>query len=240
MIFVLAATLMLGHVALAVMFINRIHGIGLSRPVLKSIDSLWYLFSFGVPLMIGSWYMRVTIEEMRMPRDLPATAAIGYMAICTVAAGCAVLHVVVRGLTAHTVPKLLSNHTVHQDLGELLGHARVASLMTRCLNSIPGNQILDLHIHNKTIQINRLDPRLEGFSITHLSDLHFTGQLKQSFYERVVEEANQLSADLIAITGDIIDRPQCFPWITQTLSKLEAPYGVYFVLGKHCTPDLHS
>jgi len=233
MVLVLAATLMLGHVALAVTIINRLHGIGLRRPILKLIDWLWYLFLFGVPLLVGSWYLQITVEGMRRARDLPATLATGYMAICTAAAVCAVLHILVRGLNQQTSAKLISNHTARVNIGELLGHANVATPVTRCFNAIPGNQILDLHIHEKTIQITQLDPRLDGLSITHLSDLHFTGQLKQSFYDQVVGEANQLSSDLIAITGDIIDKPQCFPWITQTLSKLQARYGVFVVLGNH-------
>jgi hypothetical protein len=63
--------------------------------------------------------------------------------------------------------------------------------------------------------------------------LHFTGRLAQSFFDLVVDQVNAMEADLIAITGDIIDLARCLPWIRQTLGRLTAPAGVYCILGNH-------
>jgi predicted MPP superfamily phosphohydrolase len=106
-------------------------------------------------------------------------------------------------------------------------------LVTAVFAGIPGNQILELHVHEKTVGIPRLSPNLVGMSITHLSDLHFTGQLKKEFFREVVHRANALHADLVAITGDLVDKAVCMDWIPDSLGQLRAPYGVFFVLGNH-------
>ena len=58
-----------------------------------------------------------------------------------------------------------------------------------------------------------------------MSDLHFTGQLKKEFFVEVVRQANELDSDLVAITGDIIDKHACLPWIPDVLGKLRSRLG---------------
>ena len=51
--------------------------------------------------------------------------------------------------------------------------------------------------------------------------------------EEVVRLTNELDADLIAITGDIVDRVRCLEWLPDTLGRLRARRGIFFVLGNH-------
>ena len=37
----------------------------------------------------------------------------------------------------------------------------------------------------------------------------------------------------MAITGDIVEKTYCLPWITSTLGRLKALHGKFFVLGNH-------
>jgi hypothetical protein len=69
--------------------------------------------------------------------------------------------------------------------------------------------------------------------IAHLSDLHFSGRIGKAYFQEVVRLANELQPDLVAITGDLIDKNDCIDWIPETLGRLQACYGVYFVLGNH-------
>ena len=47
---------------------------------------------------------------------------------------------------------------------------------------------------------------LDGFTIVQLTDVHVGGQtLHRQFIEEVVETTNGLRADVIAITGDLVD-----------------------------------
>ena len=115
---------------------------------------------------------------------------------------------------------------------------RVAIVDLRCghggvLTGFPGNQMLELEVLERGLEIARLDAALEGLSIVHLTDLHFTGTVKKNYFEEVVRRSNALSLDFIAVTGDILDNVGCLDWVPDTLGKLRARHGVYFVLGNH-------
>jgi predicted MPP superfamily phosphohydrolase len=109
----------------------------------------------------------------------------------------------------------------------------VGTAWTDFLSRLPRNEILQLNVHDKRLLLPRLDPGLDGFRITHLSDLHLTGQLSCSFYREVVQIANEWPSDFVAITGDIVEKVACLDWLPETLGQLQARYGVFFVLGNH-------
>jgi hypothetical protein len=102
---------------------------------------------------------------------------------------------------------------------------------------LPGSDSLRLEVDRKRLEIPRLHPELNGLRIVHLSDLHYCGTLTPAYFQEVVAEANRLEGDLIAVTGDLVDKAACIDWIPETLGRLRAPLGVYFVLGNH---DLHT
>jgi predicted MPP superfamily phosphohydrolase len=98
---------------------------------------------------------------------------------------------------------------------------------------LPGNEILDLEITERTLEVPALPASLNGLTIVHLSDFHFTGRVGKSYFHEVVAWCNRMQADLIAVTGDLVDRAECVDWIPETLGRLSAAYGAYFVLGNH-------
>lgn len=55
------------------------------------------------------------------------------------------------------------------------------------------------------IPIANLPPALHGFSIAQVSDLHVGPTIKRGFVERIVARVNRLQADVVAITGDLVD-----------------------------------
>jgi len=98
---------------------------------------------------------------------------------------------------------------------------------------LPGNEILRLEEIDRGLELPRLPAELSGFSILHLSDLHFTGLVGKWYFDEVVRRCNARRPDLIALTGDFVDEESCIDWIPDTLARLEARYGVYFILGNH-------
>jgi predicted MPP superfamily phosphohydrolase len=67
-----------------------------------------------------------------------------------------------------------------------------------------------------------------------LSDMHLGTGPNASHVAVMVDRALSLNADLIVLTGDIIDGlTQDLQSELDELARLKAPYGVYFVLGNH-------
>ena len=54
------------------------------------------------------------------------------------------------------------------------------------LAHLPGNEILHLDFAERSLAVPRLDAALDGLSIVHLSDLHFTGRIGKAFFQDVV------------------------------------------------------
>lgn len=88
-------------------------------------------------------------------------------------------------------------------------------------------------------QVSYSNPRLpkgfEGFKVVHISDIHAgSWAANTAAIEKLVTTINQLSPDLILFTGDLINHhAHEIDALKPFLSKLEAPYGVYSVLGNH-------
>jgi predicted MPP superfamily phosphohydrolase len=84
------------------------------------------------------------------------------------------------------------------------------------------------------IPIARLPESLRGFSIAQISDLHVGPTIRRGFVERLVQRVNKLDADLIAVTGDLVDGSvQKLAAHTAPLADLTARHGAYFVTGNH-------
>ena len=77
--------------------------------------------------------------------------------------------------------------------------------MHHFLAHLPGNEVLDLDFAERSLAVPRLDAALDGLSIVHLSDLHFTGRIGKAFFQDVVALSNEQEPDLVAITGDLVD-----------------------------------
>jgi predicted MPP superfamily phosphohydrolase len=84
------------------------------------------------------------------------------------------------------------------------------------------------------IPIVNLPAALQGFSIAQISDLHVGATIKRGFVERIVARVNHMNADIIAITGDLVDGSVLdLSTHTAPLAGLTARHGVYFVTGNH-------
>ncbi len=84
------------------------------------------------------------------------------------------------------------------------------------------------------IPVADLPDALHGFSIAQISDVHVGPTIKRGFVEGVVRQVNALKADLIAVTGDLVDGSvHQLAAHTAPLAALSARHGAYFVTGNH-------
>ncbi|HTP97389.1 MAG TPA: metallophosphoesterase [Burkholderiales bacterium] len=84
------------------------------------------------------------------------------------------------------------------------------------------------------VPIAGLPAALHGFSIAQISDLHIGATIKRDYLERVVAAVNDLGADMIAVTGDLVDGSvRDLARHTEPLARLSARHGTFFVTGNH-------
>lgn len=89
-------------------------------------------------------------------------------------------------------------------------------------------------VHRVELFFKDLPPAFDGFSITQLSDIHSGSFDDKLAVEKGIQLANDLNADLIVFTGDLVNNKseEIIPWI-DSFKKLAAPYGKYSILGNH-------
>lgn len=91
-----------------------------------------------------------------------------------------------------------------------------------------------LALERVKVPIAGLPPALEGLTITQLSDLHWSQDVKEGHIARAVDMALEAQSDLIVLTGDYVTHSASY--ITdcaRELARLIAPHGVYAILGNH-------
>lgn len=93
----------------------------------------------------------------------------------------------------------------------------------------------------RTAQVVRVDvpiaglpAALQGFSIAQISDLHVGPTIKRGYLQAIVERVNALGADMVAITGDLVDGSvQHLAYHVAPLAALQSRHGSFFVTGNH-------
>ncbi|RYZ59203.1 MAG: metallophosphoesterase [Proteobacteria bacterium] len=84
------------------------------------------------------------------------------------------------------------------------------------------------------IDLETLPLALNNLRIVQISDLHVGPTIHKKYVEKVVAQSNALEADLIVLTGDIVDGSiRDLKEHTAALANLKAKLGVYLILGNH-------
>jgi predicted MPP superfamily phosphohydrolase len=84
------------------------------------------------------------------------------------------------------------------------------------------------------IGIGGLAPQFDGYTLLQLTDLHISRLFTAKWARAVVEQANGLGANLIVVTGDLIDGSLASRRAdVEPLRDLRAADGVYVIPGNH-------
>jgi hypothetical protein len=85
-----------------------------------------------------------------------------------------------------------------------------------------------------TVPLAHLPSSLVGFTIVQISDLHVGATIKGNYVRAVVDRVNSLDADLVAITGDLVDGSvEQLGRDIAPLAQLTSRHGSYVVTGNH-------
>jgi hypothetical protein len=230
----LAGLALLGHTALAIGFFNRLHAIGMRRKPRRLIE-LALLFGYlgAILWYAANWWSTETspFAVWYTPGAWPWRFS--YADLCLLAAA-AIVPCWLWPRMVYRVPHhMIAYEATDFDPATLVGPIPLLGAQARILSLVPGNEILKLQVAHKTLRLPALPAGLDGLTITHLSDLHFTGEIGREYYDYVIDQAVSLASDVVILSGDIIESAACEPWISQTLGRVEAPLSKYFVLGNH-------
>ena len=84
------------------------------------------------------------------------------------------------------------------------------------------------------VPIKGLPAAWHGFTVAQISDVHVGPTIGHGYLQRIVNKVNALQADMVAITGDLVDggvselAAQVAP-----LAELSSRHGTFFVTGNH-------
>ncbi len=84
------------------------------------------------------------------------------------------------------------------------------------------------------VPIANLPEALQGFSVAQISDIHVGPTIKTRYLQRIVDRVNGLNANMVAITGDLVDGSVAdLGQHVAPLAQLRSTHGSFFVTGNH-------
>ncbi len=91
-----------------------------------------------------------------------------------------------------------------------------------------------LEITRNSVVLRHLPAVFQGLRVAQLSDIHHSLYIPLPTVERAVETTNRLAPELVVLTGDFVtfSRDYVCP-VARALGRLDAPLGVFAVLGNH-------
>jgi len=120
--------------------------------------------------------------------------------------------------------------------GEFRKYSAAAVPLLAAIASLAGfyNARKRAGVRRVDVPIANLPAALHGFTIAQISDIHVGPTIKRNYLDAIVDAVNELEADLIAVTGDLVDGSVAqLAQHTQPLARLSARHGAYFVTGNH-------
>lgn len=99
----------------------------------------------------------------------------------------------------------------------------------------------NFRVVNKTLEFDDLPEAFDGLTITQISDVHSGSFDNIPKIQYAIDLINEQKSDLLLFTGDLVNNKaeEMEPWV-DIFSKLEAPMGMYSILGNHDYGDYVS
>ena len=84
------------------------------------------------------------------------------------------------------------------------------------------------------VPVAALPAALDGFTVAQITDIHVGPTIKQHYLQAIVRKVNALEADMVAITGDLVDgKVHELADHVAPLAQLRSRHGSFFVTGNH-------
>ncbi len=239
----------LGHAWIWVALVNRSHAVGWPQRWVHALTVVMFVLAAGIPAAIGWELLRDGVQgASERARFLPWTA-MAYLGACLLGGVWVLVQWTARMVLQRRCPHAPSRSYVlrlappgsaastqqapPQPSGNPSDPPGVTRLAASLVARLPLNESLSLEEVERSVDLAGLPESLAGLTILHVSDMNLTGLIGPWYFAEVVRRCNLREPDLVALTGDFVDEEPCIDWIPQTLGRLKARWGVYFVLGNH-------
>ena len=96
------------------------------------------------------------------------------------------------------------------------------------------NEVYDVEVTRHEIDVPSLPPAFDGYRIAFLTDPHVASFMRRGLYREAVAQTMRFRPDLVLLGGDFVTWERHIPLMAEVLlTDLEAPDGVWAVLGNH-------
>jgi hypothetical protein len=215
-LFIIFVSAAIGHTVLWVTLVNRLHGLGIRRNVVHLLTLASLAACAMIPLAVAA-ALAMQLGTQTLADRAAATAAWGYVALCVAICLGSIVQRWYWARHPERASALVSNHTSHVRLPDDPA-ALAAPGVSKLLARLPGNQVFEICTQEKELVIPRLAAAHDGLRIAHVTDLHMSGRITRAFFDHVVDEVNHAAADIVAVTGDIVEGDAYLDWIPPTLA----------------------
>ncbi len=224
----------LGHLVLMIISHNWWYGLALPRHSGTIIHLVHGLLILVFPLILTFpvvflWCFGGTIDDTipRFVREL----TLYYVRTCMIVGFVALPLYTFLRLFRHD-PSLEKRSRI-LDVAKHLGHRPLGSSRKRLMACLPGNEVFQVEMVQRTLCLPRLPVAWDGLKILHLSDLHFVGTPGRDYFQFVMDRCTEWQPDLVALTGDITDTNRHIRWIMPVLGRLRWQIAAFAILGNH-------
>lgn len=92
----------------------------------------------------------------------------------------------------------------------------------------------NFRVIRKTLEFDNLPQEFDGLTITQISDIHSGSFDDTAKIQYAIDLVNEQQSDLLLFTGDLVNNKaeEMEPWVDM-FSQLNAPMGMYSILGNH-------
>lgn len=221
------AAVALGHAALTVLTINVAHGLGIAEGRIHWLNRAVGAAALALPAAILACALNGPWSTWPVPLQ-------AYAALC-VAVGLVGLPVSTAVVRLRPNPPQARRRSVEPV--DLAGDDRdpppVGDGHGAWMLRLPGNESLRLCKSEWELTLPGLPRALDGLSLVQVTDLHFAPCYDRRYFDAVADQAAAWDADLVVVTGDLVDHDDSVAWIAPVLGRLRGRHGQFSILGNH-------
>ena len=206
----------------------------------------WFAIPFVLAQIVGlGWLVASRFSEAIPDLPIPLLAVVYlwhlvgislFLVVATAAIGVAVWSALRKALQSSPTAAPQATDQYGMSRREFLGTAAALTppLVVTGLTAAALTKLDHFRIRQIDIPLPQLPAALDGMTIAHVSDMHVGPFTSGAVLREIVQATNGLRADLVLLTGDLINHAlDALPEAIEVVKAMEAKLGVWTIEGNH-------